>query len=101
MPRCPGCNGSMTIKEMADFGGIFYCRGCQETLRYLITQAREEAMSKGKGKKVFSLEVTQLEGEDEDYVVEASANYGGLTLTFEKTVDEIRRFFTERRDKEE
>ena len=55
--------------------------------------------------KIFTLNITQVpatkEGDDDDYKVSACIHHGGLSLEFERTVSEIRRFFTERRERTE
>lgn len=50
---------------------------------------------------VFSLEVYEWDsmGEDKNYRVMAKMRAGGLSLEFDQTVDRMRQFFTERREK--
>lgn len=52
---------------------------------------------------VFSLEVYECEsgGEDRNFRVMAKVRAGGLSLEFDQTVDRMRQFFTERREKRE
>lgn len=67
--------------------------------------AEEDPMAKNKKgrKRIASLEVYEVDlGEGEkDYQLELSAAYGALDLSFAATVDEIRQFFTERRERKE
>ena len=57
-------------------------------------------------KPVFSLHIDEFEPEGadkstKDYRITARVHYGGLVLEFDKTVEEVRQFFTERRQKQE
>ena len=100
MPRCPGCDGSMTIEEMQELQGTFLCPRCWGRFRRLLERAaQEEAMDKN---ELFTLSVSKVGGEEEqDYEIKAAANTGALELKFCTTIGEIRKFFTERRDKSE
>jgi len=64
----------------------------------------EDPMSKKNGvRKIASLEIFEVDlGDGEkDYKVEVSASHGALNLSFAATVDEIRQYFTERRERSE
>jgi hypothetical protein len=95
MPRCMVC-GEITkpfnLYELED--GRVACAKCAD---------EEDPMTKSKSgkKKIASLEVYEVDtGDgDKDYQIELSAAYGALDLTFGATVDEIRQFFTERRER--
>ena len=55
-----------------------------------------------KEKPVFSLNVYERgEGDEKDYRIVATARTGGISMEFDQTVDDIRNFFTERRDRAE
>jgi hypothetical protein len=56
-------------------------------------------------KPIFTLTITEVlastpEGES-DYRISACIHHGGLSLEFDRTVEQVRRFFTERRQKQE
>ena len=60
-------------------------------------------MSEKKGKPVVSLQVYehgQTEDGEDNYLIEASVKLGGLNVSFERTTDDIRRYFTERKDRD-
>jgi hypothetical protein len=51
-------------------------------------------------KPVFSISVSEYtSGDNVDHAVEARIVSGGLQLNFNTTVDKIRKFFTERRER--
>jgi len=52
-------------------------------------------------KPVFSLNVSQVQTRsgDKDYLIEAGIKSGAVNFQLEATVDQIREFFTERREK--
>jgi hypothetical protein len=53
---------------------------------------------------IFTLTITEIpakDGEENDYRISARIHHGGLSLEFDRTVSEVRRFFTERRLKSE
>ncbi len=53
---------------------------------------------------IFTLTITEIpakDGEENDYRISARIHHGGLSLEFDRTVSEVRRFFTERRQKSE
>jgi hypothetical protein len=64
-------------------------------------------MSENQGTKnckpILSIHIDEVEAHEgvKDYRVTARIHYGGLVLEFDKTVEEIRGFFTERRLKGE
>lgn len=55
-------------------------------------------------KPIFTLTITEVPGKDgdeSDYRISARIHHGGLSLEFDRSVSEVRRFFTERRQKQE
>jgi hypothetical protein len=51
---------------------------------------------------IFTAQVFEEKvGEDTDYRICVRARVGGFTLEFDKTVEQIRKFFTDRRERSE
>jgi hypothetical protein len=96
MPRCQLCRELVKASDLYELeDGRVACLRCA-------TEEEEDPMAKKDGKKrIASLEIYEIDLEDgeKDYQIEVGAAHGALNLTFAATVDEIRRFFTERRDR--
>ena len=59
-------------------------------------------IDKAKGESIFSLNVFEVvRDNDKDYHIVAAVRVGGISLEFDRTVDQIRSFFTERRERQE
>ena len=99
MPKCHTCKGQYGGEELfksINDDGELHCAGCLE-------KKRRKPMSEKKGKPVVSLQVYehgQTEDGEDNYLIEASVKLGGLNVSFERTTDDIRRYFTERKDRD-
>ena len=96
MPVCPGCCRSVRAVDLKVVPGAINCLLCPACA------GAEENISNEN--PIFTLSITQIptkEGDDPDYRISARVHHGGLSLEFDRTVSEIRRFFTERRERME
>src|SRR5512135_1219477 len=95
MPICPGCGRSVRAADLQPVPHAINCLRCPACA------GAEEVMSE---KPIFTMNITEIprkEGDEPDYRISASIHHGGLKLEFDRTVSEIRRFFTERRERRE
>jgi hypothetical protein len=104
MPRCFGCGKDTPPYELEEINNDeLFCRECRE-LRPVAGSHQKEVtrMTKDNGEPktqqpVAALEVYQ-DGPD-NYRISAYVRTGGIKLEINKTVEEIRDFFTRRRTK--
>lgn len=102
MPVCPMCEkpaSSAELIELAENGlACGECRRPKPMEDEMKEQTEQRALSK---RSVFSLNVAQVKTRngDKDYLIEAGIKSGAVNFQFEATVDQIREFFTERRER--
>jgi len=99
MPRCAECSHSTPSLELrpgiGEYKRKLVCSRCGRPLRLV----EEEPVPKNK-KKLFSVDVFEFDTEDggKDHSIEVHGGYGGLNIQFETTVDQVRKFFAEKRE---
>lgn len=105
MPRCPMCESPCSSAELMEAGPDkeLACGECRRP-KPMEDEMKEQDLTKAPVKRaVFSLNVSQVQTRDgrDDYLIEAGIKSGAVNLQFEATVDQVRAFFTERREKAE
>ncbi len=110
MPNCPSCQEHAKPDELRKVGDQLACSSCR-TPKLVSGQEKimvddmelNQKQDTTQGKLVLDLRVREetREGSAPDYKVYASARLGNMTLSGSITVDDIRRFFTERRARAE
>ena len=120
MPKCMSCRGNFPPECLGEHGGIVLCPTCiaspstsfvrakltllkdtAEGLATLREKAKEyEPMAEPKRHLVASINVFEIETEDggRDHLAEVQVGLGGLNVRYEATFDQIRDFFTKRRE---
>ena len=63
--------------------------------------SKTEKPERDNNRLVFSMNVYEVDTQDGgvDHRIEVTGNYGGLNLQYAATVDQIRTFFTKKREK--
>jgi hypothetical protein len=103
MPRCSMCEVPASSAELLEAGPNkeLACANCRRPKP--MEDEMENKIVKAEKKTMFSLNVSQVQTRDgaSDYLIEAGIKSGALNFQLEATVDQIREFFTERREKAE
>jgi len=107
MPRCFVCNKRTPPPQLRTIGwnnrGVpedeLACPTCRrKRLTHVVSKQEVTVMAKNEQPKpIFTLEV--FENGKDDYRVVINAKVGGLRLEVDKTVEEIRDFFTKRKER--
>lgn len=101
MPICPQCGRSVATSELKPVGNEFYSLRCGFCIQAAEGTMSAENISRD-CKPILNINIDEVDHNGgKDYRVSARIHYGGLCLEFDKTVDEMRRFFTERRLRQE
>lgn len=101
MPNCTSCGKSKPSTDLEAVGGKrAWCKQCLQPMRLVEDPKMEERSAP---RLVFSMNVHEIDLADGgvDHRIEVKGNYGGLNLQYSATVDQIRKFFTERRESAE
>lgn len=100
MPRCPTCDQPAGSNELIAAGPdkVLACGTCRKPKNMENESVQKQFDTR---KQLFSLNVVQVQDRkgDSDYLIEVGVKSGALNFQFEATVDQIRTFFTERREK--
>lgn len=94
MPKCPCCGESVNSFDLSPVNGEAVCGGCSTP--HVVPEPKEKRTLAN----VAVREVATSDG-GTDHELEVASSYGGLQLKFSTTFDEIRDFFTRRREKRE
>ncbi len=94
------------MEDLRPFKDTVACLKCSEfgsnTQEAVMSEKRNtnEDQCKNNSTPLFSVSVSEYEtGSGMDHAVYARVRTGGLSLEFNTTVDKIRKFFTEKREK--
>ena len=113
MPRCMSCRGGVPPECLEELRGVLVCPACRNNLstsfvRAKLTllkgrteeEAKESTMAEPKRHLVASINVFEIETADgiRDHLAEVQVGIGGLNVKFDATFDQIRDFFTKRRE---
>ena len=120
MPKCYGCERPASSDDLRSFGennrgwpkdelGCSRCRRkrlTQVVSRLPKREAEEKTMAKketsGEQKPILSVQVFEVDKNEDgesNFRVDVSAKLGGLTLSFDRTTDQIRDYFTAKRQR--
>lgn len=91
MPKCPNCRNSVRSYELISVGNTVTCAVCYGT--------GEDSMAEKK--QVVSVTLAEVTTPDKviDHEIAVEGSYRGLEVKFATTFDELRDFFTQRREK--
>jgi len=94
MPRCQNCGNAVRSYELRRVGDTVICPECVRP------KCVEDVMSDEK-KRVLSVILNEVPTVDKavDHEIEIEGGYGGLEVKFKTTFDDIRNFFTQKREK--
>lgn len=113
MPRCMSCRGGVPPEGLEELGGALVCPTCWKDLSTSFVhtkltllkgrteeEAKESTMAEPKRHLVASINVFEIETADgiRDHLAEMQVGIGGLNVKFDATFDQIRDFFTKRRE---
>jgi len=95
MPRCQGCGNSVSSSALSLIGEAAICPDCGKL------KLVEEKMSDKK--QVLSITLNEISTPDSttDHEVRIEGEYAGLEVKFKTTFDEVRAFFTQKREKDQ
>lgn len=93
MPRCEKCGSSVSSDTLQVVGDVVVCAGCRKPKKVEGKMAEK--------KQLVSITLNEVPTKDNavDHEVEVEGGYGGLEVKFRTTFDQIRRFFTQQREK--
>lgn len=94
MPRCSSCRASVCSEDLWRVGGgALVCLDC-------VSVVGKEKETMTRSTSIFSVDILELEDDKgKDHQIKVQGSYGGLNVQFESTVDQIRDFFTKRRER--
>ena len=97
MPKCFYCGTGVPGPELKPHNGELSCTGCCTPSEVIIMadKARKPVVS------IQVFEAGQNEEGESNYDIEVSAQLGGLNLSFQRNTDQIRKYFTEKKVKDE
>jgi hypothetical protein len=110
MPRCGNCRDGVPSECLEElWKGVLVCSMCRVSLfRSKLTlikdtaeeTAKENPMAELKKHLVASINVFEIETVDgtRDHLAEVQVGIGGLNVKYDATFDQIRDFFTKRRE---
>jgi len=99
MPMCPTCEKPASSAELLELQlGVLACFNCRKPKP--MEDEMSELSKKAEKRPVFSLNVSEVQTRTgaKDFLIEAGVKSGAMNFQFEATVDQIRTFFTERRE---
>lgn len=93
MPRCQNCGNSVNSWDLLLVNKAVVCTDCRKP------KIVEGKMSDKK--QMLSIVLNEIESPDNviDHEVKIEGEYAGLELKFKTTFDEVRTFFTQKREK--
>ena len=94
MPKCHYCGTGVPGPELKPHNGELACTGCRTPAEVIMSKERKPVVS------IQVFEAGQNEQGENNYDIEVSAQVGGLNLSFERSTDEIRSYFTEKKEKD-
>ena len=102
MPRCPSCHEKSCPEGLVPVNGILACCECRK-LKVVPSDQEDRMSDETKERKLVDLQVTEFETHDggKDHRITISAKAGSMLFQFNTTVDNIRKFFTENRKRNE
>ena len=107
------CRGGVPSECLEELRGVLVCPACWNNLSTSVARARltllkgnveeetkESTMAEPKRHLVASINVFEIETADgiRDHLAEVQVGIGGLNVKFDATFDQIRDFFTKRRE---
>lgn len=94
MPKCPCCGESVNSFDLSPVNGEAVCGQCSTP--HPVSELKEK-------RTLATVAVRETPSSDgtTDHELEVAGSYGGLDLKFSTTFDEIREFFTRRRERRE
>lgn len=119
MPRCGICRDGVPSECLEELNNVLVCPTCRaspttsfiraklmllkdttEGLALLKEKAKERTMADLKRHLVASINVFEIETADggRDHMAEVQVGIGGLNVKYDATFDQIRDFFTKRRE---
>lgn len=110
MPRCMQCRDRFSVEALHEVGGDVVCERCLPHLPLQIRSGmsalsklslvKEKTMADLKKHLVASINVFEIETADgnRDHMAEVQVGIGGLNVKYDATFDQIRDFFTKRRE---
>ena len=94
MPKCPCCGESVNSFDLSPVDGSAVCGQCSTP--HPVPDLKEKRTL-----ATFAVREVPTSDGKTDHEFEVASAYGGLELKFSTTFDEIRDFFTRRREKRE
>ena len=91
MPRCQNCGNSVRSYELMSVGNTALCAVCYG--------AGEDKMAEKKPVVCVTLAEVTAPDKAIDHEIAVEGSYRGLEVKFATTFDELREFFTQRREK--
>lgn len=108
MPICKTCERSVPSSSLMAYGNDLICLDCSHADNQgpkIVTRSSDmaEPVTTTQPRQIGSVSVFEVHTSDggKDHMITIQAKVGGLNLAFEATIDQIRKFFTEQRKKEE
>ena len=107
MPRCMQCRNSFSVGALHEVGSDVVCERCLPHLPLQIragmaalSLVKENPMADPNRHLVASVNVFEIENVDgnRDHLAEVQIGIGGLHVKYAATFDQIRDFFTKRRE---
>ena len=101
MPKCMKCGESYPPEYMRQVQEEIVCGGCEQVILFRkLAVVKESPMAEPKRHLVASVNVYEIENADgiRDHLAEVQVGIGGLNVKFDATFDQIRDFFTKRRE---
>lgn len=103
MPRCGLCGRSTSSEELRVVGeGLdqtVACRGCRSP--HIVEDPMSNKIESVPVSDIFSVRVMEYQTEDggKDHRIRMEGSFGGLSIHLNTTIDQIRRFFSEKRER--
>lgn len=95
MPKCPNCGDSVRSSILRTDGDAVVCPECGRPKKV------EDGMATNK--QLLSVVLNEIPAPDDgiDHEISIEGRYGGLDVKFSSTFDQIREFFTQKRESRE
>jgi len=101
MPKCMNCGENYPAVYLRQVQEKIVCGECEQVVRLRkLAIVKESPMAESKRHLVASINVFEIETADggRDHLAEVQVGVGGLNVKFDATFDQIRDFFTKRRE---
>lgn len=95
MPKCFGCRKPVDPYDLQPVGEDLFCSSCRE-LRLEPARADQEEVAMSDRKPIASIQV--FDQNDDNYAIEGFVRFGGIKLEIDTDVNQVRDFFTKRRE---